>query len=151
MLRWLPFRVHHRSWHMSCLVGLRVMPKIPETLAPRFCVVSAGLTALASSSAALHHTAPPAILLAVAATFAVAAGVCSIPLRAFPAYGLLMAGLVVAVAAAYLLAPDLSRDVGIVLAAVGAVALVAAAWPPQPGPSSPVDRASLAPPSSSGP
>ena len=126
------------------------MSKIPETLAPRLCVVSAGLTALASSSAALHHTAPPAILLAIAATFAVGAGVCSIPLRAFPAYGLLMAGLVVAVFAAYLLAPELSRDVGILLAAVGAVALVAAAWPPH-HPVAPPERASLAPPSSSGP
>ena len=127
------------------------MPKLPQTLAPRLCVVSAGLTALASSSAALHHTAPPAILLAIAATFAVGAGVCSIPLRAFPAYGLLMAALVVAVGTSYLLAPELSRDVGIVLAAVGAIALVAAAWPPQSRVDDMPERVSLAPPSSSGP
>jgi hypothetical protein len=105
------------------------MARVASSLAPRLCALSAALIALAASASALQGTSPPWTLLAIAAAFAIAGAVCSIPLRAFPAYGLGMIGLILGVGAAYIMAPELSRDVGIVLAALGALSLAAAVWP----------------------
>ncbi|MEJ7733221.1 MAG: hypothetical protein WKG00_29005 [Polyangiaceae bacterium] len=105
------------------------MARVASSLAPRLCALSAALIALAASASALQGTNPPWMLLAVASAFAVAGAVCSIPLRSFPAYGLGMVGLMLGVGAAWIMAPELSRAVGILLAAVGALSLAAAVWP----------------------
>jgi hypothetical protein len=119
-------------------------------LAARLSALSAGLIALAASAASFSQKSPPVIVLGVAAAFALAAVAAAAPLRAFPAYGLLMTGLVTAAAASYVAASQLTLHAGIALATLGAIALGLAAWPgPQAPDSSPPDRFSAAPPSSS--
>jgi hypothetical protein len=119
-------------------------------LAARLSSLSAGLIALAASAASFSQKAPPVVVLGVAAAFALAAVASAAQLRAFPVYGLLMTGLVTAAATTYIAASQLTLHAGIALAAAGAVALGLAAWsgPPRTG-SSPSERFSAAPPSSS--
>lgn len=105
------------------------MARVASSLAPRLCALSAALIALAAGASTLQGISPPWMVLCVAAVFAVLAAVCSIPLRSFPAYGLGMIGLVLGAGAAYIMAPELSRAVGILLGAVGTLALVAVIWP----------------------
>jgi len=117
-------------------------------LAARLSALSAGLTALAASAAALSHSGPPLVLLGVSALFALVSVFAAMPLRMFPAYGLLMSGLVSAAVATYLAASQLTAHAGIALAVAGALALGLAAWP-GPRTEPPPERFSAAPPSSS--
>ena len=97
----------------------------------------------------MSHSGPPAVLLGIAALFALASVFAAMPLRMFPAYGLLMSVLVSAAVATYLAASQLTAHAGIALAVAGALALGLAAWPgPRTDPPSP-ERFSAAPPSSS--
>jgi hypothetical protein len=116
-------------------------------LAARLAAVSAGLTAIAASGAAIQHADPPLVLLAIAAIFALASPLAAIPLRTFPAYGLLMPLLIASAGTTFAIGGQLTRGAGILLAIAGAIALVFAAWAPSL--TARIDRVSgAAPPSS---